>query len=65
MKVSLILKIVGGLHLTFGCIMLLILMFDVETLVAPAVEPAPSFSKLTKDRAVDSYFSKTISPICP
>ena len=39
MKVSLILKIVGGLHLTFGCIMLLILMFDVETLVAPAVEP--------------------------
>ena len=40
MKVSLILKIVGGLHLTFGCIMLLILMFDVETLVAPAVEPA-------------------------
>lgn len=40
MKVSSILKMVGGLHLTFGCVMLGILMFDVETLVAPAVEPA-------------------------
>ena len=40
MKVSSILKIVGGLHLTFECVMLGILMFDVETLVAPAVEPA-------------------------
>ena len=39
MKVSLILKIVGALHIAIGGMMLGMLIFSLETMVASALEP--------------------------